>query len=81
MPRPPAGSCRPVEKPRLCLKTATRWTATNQQTIRAFSDEVDAGSSQKMRPNKKLERQSDFIGSECALGALAEGATDDKRQD
>ena len=24
--------------------------------IRAFSDEVDTGSSQKMRPNKKLER-------------------------
>ena len=24
--------------------------------VRAFSEEVDAGSSQKMRPNKKLER-------------------------
>ena len=34
---------------------------------RAFSDEVGTGSSKKMRPNKKLERQSDSNGSECAL--------------
>ena len=32
-------------------------------TISAFSDEVDAGSSQKMRSNKKLERRSDGIVS------------------
>ena len=37
---------------------------------RAFSDEVDTGSSKKMRPNKKLERRSDSIGSECALDAF-----------
>ena len=36
------------------------------KTIRAFSDEVDTGSSQKMRPNKKLERRSDSIGSKSA---------------
>ena len=35
---------------------------------RAFSDEVDTGSSKKMRPNKKLERRSDSIGSKSALG-------------
>jgi len=34
---------------------------------RAFSDEVDTGSSKKMRHDKDLERRSDSIGSECAL--------------
>jgi len=34
---------------------------------RAFSDEVDTGSSQKMRSNKKLERRFDSIGSKSAL--------------
>ena len=34
---------------------------------RAFSDEVDAGSSTKMRPINKLERISDSIGSKSAL--------------
>ena len=29
---------------------------------------MDTGSSKKMRPNNKLERRSDSIGSECALG-------------
>ena len=37
------------------------------QNTRAFSGELDAGSSQKMRPNKKLERRSDSIGSKCTL--------------
>ena len=35
---------------------------------RAFSNEVDTGSLKKMRPNKKLERRSDSIGSKSALG-------------
>ena len=35
--------------------------------VRAFSDEVDTGSSQKMRLNNKLERRSESMGSECAL--------------
>ena len=34
---------------------------------RAFSDEVDTGSSQKMRKTKKLQRRSGSIGSQCAL--------------
>ena len=35
------------------------------------SDEVDTGSSQKMRPNKRLERRSDSIGSVCALAGCS----------
>ena len=31
---------------------------------------MDTGSSQKMRPNKMLERRSDSIGSKSALVAL-----------
>ncbi len=34
---------------------------TGQPAPRAFSDEVDAGSSQKMRPNQKLEHDRDSI--------------------
>ena len=41
--------------------------AQGQGALGAFSDEVDAGSSKKMRPNKMLERRSDSIGSEYAL--------------
>jgi len=36
-------------------------------TTRAFFDEVDTGSSKKMRHDKDLERRSDSIGSERAL--------------
>ena len=38
-----------------------------RQATRVFSDEVDAGSSKKMPPNKKLERRSNSIGSKSAL--------------
>ncbi len=41
---------------------------STQAYARAFSDEVDAGSSTKMRPINKLERISDSIGSKSALG-------------
>ncbi len=37
-----------------------------RQRIRAFSDEVDTGSSKKMRPYKRLEHRSDSIGSKSA---------------
>ena len=56
-----------------------RFIATLIAAFRAFSDEVDTGSSKKMRPNKKLERRSNFIGSKCALGLWARLASRSRR--
>ncbi len=58
----------------------TKWTPVrrrkcDQTRARAFSGEVDTGSSKNMRPNKKLERRSDSIGSECALARLSHEGT------
>ena len=45
-------------------RSGRRFDAENATKQEAFSDEVATGSSQKMRPNKKLERRSGSIGSE-----------------
>ena len=47
--------------------------------VRAFSDEVDAGSSKKMRPNKKLERDHLSAAPDAIAAKLFTDPQSDRR--